>query len=554
MSPVGREGNIVAALENQARTQPAFPALVEPKISGLRRTERSVTFSELFDHSTVLAKGLAQYGFAPGDRVAVFVPPSIESFALIFGLFRLGATPVMIDPGLGIRGMGHCLEQARPSGFLGIAKAQVARLLFGWGKSTIQRSVQVGPSVPWAGVGYKEIFRAGARERNADLPTAGYSGSHSSPAAILFTSGSTGPAKGVVYSHDHFFAQLRLLGNHFQLGPGEIDIPTFPLFGLFGPALGMREVIPVMDFTRPAQVDPTMLTDLVKNHKATSLFGSPALLRRLCSFAVPRGLRLETLGRIVSAGAPVPFDVVARVKTLLSSGADVHTPYGATEALPVASISGSEILGGTREGTEQGLGVCVGRPMSEMEVRILKISDEPMTTFGEKDLAWPREVGEIAVAGPVVTREYFGRPDLTALHKTIGPDGRMYHRMGDLGHVDGRGRLWMCGRKSQRVETAQGPLYTESVEGIFTGLEGVRRTALVGLGTAGSKKPVLWVEPEENIPWEGLLPRIRNRAQGHPMSARITTFLPEPAFPVDIRHNSKIQREVLAKRAGKLVP
>ena len=554
MNLLGGEGNIVTALENQARTQPAFPALVEPKISGLRRTSRAVTFSELFDHATILAKGLAHHGFAPGDRVAVFVPPSIESFALIFGLFRLGATPVMIDPGLGIRGMGHCLEEAKPSGFLGIAKAQIARLLLGWGKSTIKRSVQVGPTVPWAGASYNEVFRAGVRERTSDLPKGGYSRLDAPPAAILFTSGSTGPAKGVVYSHSHFFSQLRLLGGHFHLGPGDIDIPTFPLFGLFGPALGMREVIPVMDFTRPAQVDPVMLTDLVKNHKATSLFGSPALLRRLCSFAVPWGVRLETLGRIVSAGAPVPFDIVARVKTLLASGADVHTPYGATEALPVASISGSEILGGTREGTEQGMGVCVGRPMPEMDVRILKISDGPMPNFGERDLALPGEVGEIAVAGPVVTREYFGRPDLTGLHKSKGPDGKMYHRMGDLGHVDGRGRLWMCGRKSQRVETAQGPLFTEAIEGIFTGLEGVRRTALVGLGAQGSKTPVLWVEPEENVSWEELLPRVRTRAQGHPMASRITTFLPEPAFPVDIRHNSKIQREVLAKRAGGLVP
>lgn len=554
MNLEGTHGNIVGALAYQALSQPAFPALVEPKHFGVRRCERSVTFSELNELATLLARGLAHYGFAPGDRVALFVPPSIESFALIFGLFRLGVTPVMIDPGLGIRGMGHCLEQAKPSGFIGIAKAQFARLLLGWGKSTIVRSVQVGPSLPGAGVGYKAVFRAGAAQRLTDLPRLDYVGASAPPAAILFTSGSTGPAKGVVYTHNHFFSQLRLLGDHFGMGPGDIDIPTFPLFGLFGPALGMREVIPVMDFTRPAKVDPAMLIQLVKSYQATTLFGSPALLRRLCDYAVPRRVRLDSLKRIVSAGAPVPNDVVKKTRTLLSATADVHTPYGATEALPVASISGHSILSDTSEETMRGSGVCVGRPIPGIQVRIIRISDRPIPKFGLGDLAKLGEVGEIAVSGPVVTTEYFGRLDLTVLHKTIGPEGALFHRMGDLGHLDESGRLWMCGRKSQRVETKNGTLFTEAIEGIFTGMEGVRRTALVGVGPEGAKRPVLWVEPEGNIAWKALLPQLRKRADSHPKAANITTFLCEGAFPVDIRHNSKIKREVLAVRAARLFP
>ncbi len=554
MNHAGTHGNIVGALAHQARTQPAFHALVEPKHPGVRQVARSVTFSELNELATTLAKGLAHYGFAPGDRVALFVPPSIESFALIFGLFRLGVTPVMIDPGLGIRSMGHCLEQARPSGFIGITKAQVARLLFGWGKSTIVRSIQVGPALPGAGVEYKSVFRAGTTQRLTDLPRLDYAGASSPPAAILFTSGSTGPAKGVVYTHSHFYSQLRLLGEHFGMGPGDIDIPTFPLFGLFGPALGMQEVIPVMDFTRPAKVNPAMLAQLVKCYQATSLFGSPALLRRLCDYAVPRGIRLDSIKRIVSAGAPVPSDVVAKTRSLLSPHADVHTPYGATEALPVASISGHEIIGDTSEETRRGSGVCVGRAIQGIEVRIIRISDNTMPQFRQIDLAKVGEVGEIAVSGPVVTTEYFQRPDLTALHKTIGPDGTLFHRMGDLGHLDEAGRLWMCGRKSQRVQTKNGTLFTEAIEGIFTGMKGVRRTALVGVGPEGSKCPVLWVEPDGSIAWKVLLPLLRQRAEGHPQAANIATFFCEGAFPVDIRHNSKIKRELLAAKAARLFP
>lgn len=548
MSPTP-SSNIISALESQAYLRPHEIALHEPVIPGFRSMERAMTYGELQGQSVELALGLASLGLKPGDRVALFVPPSLEFFSLVFGLFRLGATPVLIDPGLGIKGLGHCLTQAQPVAFMGVARAHLARILFGWGRASIKHSIQVGFTFPGGGLPLSTIRQLGQRSKVSDLPQ---SGDH--PAAILFTSGSTGPAKGVVYEHRHFLAQLRLLEKQFELGPWDLDIPTFPLFGLFGPALGMREVIPVMDFTRPAKVNAAMLCGMVERHRATNLFGSPALLRRLWSYAVPKGLRLPSLKRVVSAGAPVPFHTVEMIKKLLSPGSDIHTPYGATEALPVSSIRGDVILQDTRQGTREGKGVCVGHPIPGVQVRILPISDEPIPTFGENDILPVGQIGEIAVAGPMVTETYWNRPDLTALHKSQGPGNILFHRMGDLGHLDEQGRIWMCGRKSQRVVTLVGTLFTEAVEGRFTGMEGVARTALVCAKNPGKNKVILCVEPDRTVPWKSLLPRLRAHADTHPDSAAIDGFLCHHSFPVDIRHNSKIQREALAIWAARRLP
>ncbi len=541
--------NIVSALDRQAFLRPLEIAIHEPVIPGFRRYERAVTYGELKGQTIELAMGMASLGIRPGDRVAVFVPPSLDSYAAIFALFRLGATPVLIDPGIGIRSLGHCLKQAGPVAFIGVAKAHLARLLFGWGRETVRLPIQVGFTLPGAGIALNGVQLLGQKARTRDLPDPGHH-----PAAILFTSGSTGPAKGVVYQHRHFHAQLRMLGNQFHLGAGDVDIPTFPLFGLFGPALGMRETIPQMDFTRPGRVNPAMLIHMIKEHRATTLFGSPALLRRLCTYAVPRGIKLPTLKRVVSAGAPVPFDIVEKTRMLLRPGVDVHTPYGATEALPVSSIHGEEILNHTREETRKGQGVCVGFPLPGIQVRILPISDLPVDSFEEDDVLPAGIIGEITVSGPIVTEEYFGRPDLTELHKAMGPGGALFHRMGDVGHLDEQGRLWMCGRKSQRVQGPTGTLFTESIEGIFTGLKGVRRTALVGARKHGQIHVVLCVEPEGTVSWGRLLPELKERALAHPGASRIEAFLRHHSFPVDIRHNSKIQREKLAIWAARRLP
>jgi acyl-coenzyme A synthetase/AMP-(fatty) acid ligase len=371
-------------------------------------------------------------------------------------------------------------------------------------------------------------------------------------AAILFTSGSTGPPKGAVYTQGILNAQVEMIREIFAIEPGEVDLCTFPLFALFAPALGMTAIVPDMDPTRPALADPARLVEAIEDYGATNLFGSPALLRQLV-----RGnhASLATLKRIVSAGAPVPAKTIERMAARLEPNAQVHTVYGATEALPVASIGSDEILGETRHATDQGRGVCVGRAVQGMEVRIIRINDDPIPEWSDDLLVPDGTIGEIVVSGPVVTRAYFNRPEATVLAK-IADRSRsiLYHRMGDVGYLDDRGRIWFCGRKSHRVVLSDVTLFTIPCEAIFNTHPDVYRSALVGVEWGGEMMPLICIEPARRLSREEegrIRGELLERAGEFPHTRRIRTILFHPAFPVDIRHNSKIFREKLAVWAGR---
>ena len=502
-----------------------------PKISA------QLSFSQLQNSIDAAARGLLDQGFQPGMRVAVMVKPGIEFLQVVFSLFTIGATVVVVDPGLGLKGIGSCLKEVKPDAFIGIPLAQMARILFGWGKTSIRKTITVGGAI--FGTRWSDVLRKGAVLNTSLVCNA------VDPAAILFTSGSTGVSKGVVYEHEQFHAQVQLLKSLYQIAPGEIDLPTFPLFGLFSPALGMTAVIPEMDFTKPAKADPYKILGAIKHFKVTNLFASPALLRRLAS--LPKDINFPTLKRILSAGAPVPARDIANLANRLNSGIHLHTPYGATESLPVATISSAVILSETQQFTSSGKGVCVGKPVEGIDVRIIKIDDAAIENWSESLRVMPGEIGEMVVRGPVVTKHYFNRPVQTNLAKILDADGQTLHRMGDLGYFDSEGRLWFCGRKSQRVSSANQLFHTVPIEGIFDSVPGVFRSALVGVGKPGMQFPVLCVEKEKGlISDQELLRNLASRALLYPQTKDITKFLIHPSFPVDIRHNSKIKREELA--------
>jgi olefin beta-lactone synthetase len=460
--------------------------------------------------------------------------------------------PVLIDPGLGVKNLKTCLAEAEPQAFIGIPKAQVARLLFGWGKESLRILITVGRRVGWGGTTLAAVV-AGAGE-NRTFPMAPTSADET--AAILFTSGSTGPPKGAVYTHGNFTAQVDALRRVYGIEPGEIDLPTFPLFALFAPALGMTAVIPEMDFTRPGEVDPRTIISAITTCGATTMFGSPALIDRVGRYGADHGVRLPTLRRVISAGAPVPAAVLERFSRMLNHGVEIYTPYGATEALPVCSIGSSEILGETRAITDAGGGVCIGRPVAGSRLEVIGISDEPIPAWNEALRVADGMIGELAFQGAQVTKHYYNRPAADLLAKITDPaTGSFFHRMGDLGRIDEQGRVWFCGRKSHRVETPDGPLYTIPCEAVFNAHPLVRRTALVGVGEPGEQRPVLCVELAKGVKVDRDQLRRELLALGSAQShtRAIATILFHPAFPVDIRHNAKIFREKLAVwAAGRL--
>ena len=533
--------NIAQALTRQATTQPDGIALIIPRKRTKRGwTDRRYTYRELDQLSNRLAAGLSAEGIAPGTRVAFMVPPSLEFFALFFALFKAGAIPVLIDPGIGIKPLKTCLAEARPEVFLGITKAHLARLVLGWGRGHIKRLITVGPRLLWRGARYKDL--AASSTSSSRPPEV----KPDDPAAILFTSGSTGIPKGVVYRQRHFAAQVELVRDSYAIRPGEVDLPTFPPFALFDPALGMTTVIPPMDFTRPARVDPAMLVSLIKEYSVTNLFGSPALMNTLTRHLEAQKIKLPGLKRVLSAGAPVHPRVIERIHRALAEHADIHTPYGATECLPVATISGRELSGGLSAGNRAGKGICVGKPLAANHVRVIAISDRPIDLAEQAVDVDRGEIGEICVWGPTVTDTYWAREQQTHEAKMTDAKGRIWHRMGDLGWQDEQGRLWFCGRKSERVRTAGGELYTECVEGPVNAVPGVYRSALVGLGEPGQQTPAVVIEAEPGADHDQIVPGVREIVQRFGIE-RIEF---SKGFPVDIRHNAKIRRHELAAQLG----
>jgi acyl-CoA synthetase (AMP-forming)/AMP-acid ligase II len=548
-----RPCNVAAALTEQARKRPDSAAIHYP--TGVQHGQlryQSASYATLDALSDCYARGLADYGIQRGARVALMVPPGLDFFALFFALFKAGTVPVLIDPGIGLKPLKQCLQEAEPEAFIGITRAQLARVVLRWSPASIRRSITLGPRLAWGG-----ITLAGLARRGGDSgPPVLADTQPEETAAVLFTSGSTGIPKGVVYNHGNFVAQVEMLREAFGIRAGEVDLATFPPFALFDPALGMTTVVPYMDPTRPAKANPLYLRQAIEQFSVSNIFGSPALLKVLGSYCREQGLQLPTLERVLSAGAAVPADTVAMMQQAMPSAGRVHTPYGATECLPVASISSAEMSPELIAATRAGRGTCVGRPVAPNQVAILRLTDDAVELLRDEDVLAVGEVGEIIVQGPTTTECYWRRDTQTRLAKLRDADGRTWHRMGDAGYFDHDGRLWFCGRKSQRVQTTDGDLFADQVEAIFNTLEGVERSALVGLGEPGRQEPVLCIElrradRKETPTLKRLVENaIRERAAQHGSLGELKRVLFHPGFPVDTRHNSKIGREKLALWAG----
>ena len=536
--------NIAHRLRHTAARMPYKRAVVCAAGRGRRgrRSYSHLTFEQLDRESDNLARGLDQAGIRRGTKTVLMVKPGIDFFVLIFALFKVGAVPVVVDPGMGIRRMLRCLESTTPEAFIGIPLAHVVRVFFPRYFRSVRFAVTVGRRLFWGGATLASLGR-GPWQPYALAPT-----QRDETAAILFTTGSTGPAKGVVYTHGNFDAQIQQIQDHFAIGADEIDLPTFPLFALFDPALGMTAVIPEMDPRKPAQVDPNEIIGPIVHHGVTNMFASPALLNRVGRFGRRHNVHLPSLRRVVSAGAPVSPANIDQFAGLLSETAEVHTPYGATEAVPIVSIGSREILSETRALSEQGYGMCVGRPLAHTRIRIIRISDEAITDWDDDLLVPPGEIGEIVVQGHLVTRHYYDNPRADALAKIVAADG-FWHRMGDLGWQDSKGRLWFCGRKNHRVVTPAGEMYTIPCEAIFNNHSRVFRSALVGVGNPPHQEPVICIErhPGDAAGRDAdLEAELLALAAENQLTATIQKVLFHPAFPVDIRHNAKIFREKLA--------
>ncbi|MBR4753280.1 MAG: AMP-binding protein [Thermoguttaceae bacterium] len=578
--------NIAERLVCMAETIPDSIAIAEPLFQGKKprrdhfgkREYAAVTFAELNQDSDQIAAALQRSGVKPGMRLALMVRQGIDFISLVFALYKTGATLVLIDPGMGVKRMLVCLREAELDGFVGVPEAQIARLLYRRWFPKAKHNLTVGKRYCWGGLSLSEI-RRGPALKPEDPRTR-----LDDPAAIIFTSGSTGVAKGVLYTYRMFKTQVEEISKRLNIQPGGVDLVGFPFFGLFNAGMGTTAVIPDMDSTKPGSVDPKLFLEAADDWKITQSFGSPALWNRVVDYCILHNRKIETLKRAVIAGAPVSFDLLKRFRQILPDDAEIITPYGATESLPLAAIESREVLEETSVKTKTGAGVCVGKFFDKpLDHLIIPVTDSPIRSLSDIKTLQQGEIGELLVSGPQCSPRYVTRVEANEFALVSGNDGRLWRRVGDVGYFDDQDRFWFCGRKSHRVETAEGPMFTIPCEAISNESPKVFRSALVGVPLPKDyepprdisdrakafqrqwKEPAMVVEPtpnkrpENEVEEERFCAEILELLKKSPLTKSIKRVFVCEKFPVDVRHNAKINRELLsewatAKIQGKNIP
>jgi acyl-CoA synthetase (AMP-forming)/AMP-acid ligase II len=554
MDPFVDGFNVSQLISHWASVQPDTIALARPSGRSTDGHTRftTFTFAKLDERCSRAAHVLSREGLRPGDRVGLFVTDGVDFVTFVYALQRMGAVPVLIDPGMGAKNAVKCIEEQKLTGFVGVMKAHVLRLVFRRAFQTVTTAILTGPGrFP----GAKKIARLVEdlpRElRHARFPA--YPAKSDAPATIVYTSGSTGVPKGVVYTNGMMAAQVAGVARVGRFQPGETHVACFPGFALYAAGIGMRTVFPEMDFTKPKAARPAHVIDAIDAFDATTVFASPALWDTFSRAVVAEKIELPRVRALFSSGAAVQPALIERLLPAVPSG-DLYTPYGATEALPIATVSGREVLTLHAEKTRDGKGTCVGRIADDTEVRIIAISDAPIVDLTNDLLLPAGEIGEIVVTGPQVTKVYDQRPDETLRSKMHDSRGRTWHRVGDVGYLDDKGLLWFCGRKGHRVVTKAGVLFSVPVEAVFETHPSVRRAALTWVGERPQQTPVVCIELDPSVNGSvALLDELRAIGKKHVVTKGIDHVLFHPHFPVDRRHNAKIEREKLAVWAAQRV-
>jgi olefin beta-lactone synthetase len=545
--------NVASRLRTQSERFPSQIAIATPTSrfrSGQQRRYHTISLSDLERRSSAIAVGLQGMGIGPGMRIGLLVRFGEDFITLVFALLKVGATMVLVDPGMGRKNLVRCLEATQPDGFIAIPMAHAVLKILSHRFPKAKKNVLVGRWLP----GLPSLTLARLENEDASRYRDPI-GDWNAESAIIFTTGSTGPPKGVLYTHKTFLSQIDLIAAGYGIEPGGVDLSCFPLFGLFNAVMGTTTILPDMDPTRPADVDPPRLLDAIDQWQINQSFGSPALWNRMGNYCQDTGRRMPTLKRVLSAGAPVPPTVLQMIRNAMHPEGVMYTPYGATEALPIASIESRSVLEETAQMTREGKGTCVGSRFPSIEWKIIKISDAPMHSVEETESLPKGMIGELIVSGPVISERYVTRVEQNALHKLRDGD-RLWHRMGDVGYLDEQDRFWFCGRKSHRVETAQRTLHTEPIEAIANTHNDIYRSALVGTGQAPDQNPLLILEPKaRGIDPATLNAEVQSILASHETTNMVKRVVVYPSkLPTDIRHNSKIFREELTKWANRTLP
>ncbi len=557
--------NLADIVLRVAREDPERIAVIEPDgFAGYnQRRYLRHSYRELSDDAEGVAVGLREMGIAERTRIVFMAPPSYEATVMGVALTRVGAFSIWIDPSVGYLNVGERLRRVKPEAFLGIALAHMGRVAFGWGPRFTRKLLLTGcPLVPGTHnipgfppfPGARSI-RSLRKEPPAEpLPP---QVTTDDPVAILYTTGSTGPAKPSLYTHRAFCQVFR--NAHYSWRWDEekeipVDMAVFPAFLFIPISAGGTMVVPPIDFSRqgPAQVNSAALMQVINDCGVKSFFGSPILIEKLARCAAERKMTMPTLKRVIGGGAPLFGPVGDMLNAVIALDGEAVANYGATEALPSTEMSSRENSAEAWTRTEAGAGICVGRPLPGVELKVIEIVDGKIDSIDEAVELVDGRVGEILVRGKHVSPEYYLDEESTRKNKVPDPTGS-WHRFGDAGYLDEKGRLWVCGRVSQRVKAADGPVFPLMCEPLFDAHPAVRRSGLVGVPGPDGEIPVICIESRRDcgMDEEHLSTELRELAASSEQARKIQHILFKPKLPVDPRHNSKIERPHLARWAAR---
>ncbi|AKZ60391.1 putative AMP-ligase [Streptomyces ambofaciens ATCC 23877] len=504
--------------------RPDAVALVESR-KGISRTTRR---GELVRHCRRIAQDLREAGVRPGHKAVVMTRDAHDLTAVSYALVMLGAVPVLIEPRAEV---GRCLQDIAPDVFIGEPLAHLGRRVLGWGRPHVRTALVTG-SAPLS-PGRRLVTRTPADDAS---PPQVREPDGDEPALIAFTSGSTGRPKGAEYRHSTLAGQLDALATLMDPRSEDVLLAGFLPVALLGPLLGLATVAPAVNHLAPARTSPQEVVGPLREHRASIVLASPAVLALIARHCARHDLTLPSVRQILSFGAPLRVGLADALRKAVPDDAEILSVYGATECLPVSAI-GDHDLRASRTAPPAGhAGTCLGRPLPGIRARILE--------------ADATGLGEIAVTGPTVSPTYHARPVADTFTKSDTDHG-VLHRTGDLGRLDDEDRLWFLGRKAHLITGTGFTLTTEDVEAAADTAPGIRRTALVGVGTAVCQLPVLCVEPMPSTPRARALEAVRAVLKDHPDGYRVGAVLIHTAFPTDPRHNSKIDRMRLAGWAAK---
>ena len=491
------KNNITSLLDDAAARHPERPALIFG--------HKSISFADLLTQVKQCANLLTSHGLNPGERVILMLPMSPELYIAMLATIRCGAAAVFVDPWIPMRQIAAFSVFAKPSGFIGIPKCHLLRLMSPE-LARIKISASTGPVV--LGIPARFSLNASAKQ-SIDMNPVPVSPDDS--ALITFTSGSSGIPKGANRTHGFLIAQYEALCRELDYRDDDIDMPMFPVFALRNLAAGITSVIPEMDFRKVAEIDPATINRQIQKNDVTLVTASPPFIDQLAKLETPPALR-----KILTGGAPVTAKQLTQWHRAFPS-AEIEIIYGSTEAEPVAHLSSRERLK-----SEDEEGFCCGKPTSLLKTRIIKIRNGKVSPEELEALTLSQgETGELLVSGKHVGRDYFNNPEAVRENKIIMPDGTCWHRMGDTGYFDADGRFFLTGRVHSTIVRNGQLLYAQIVEAeVSKQIPEAKRVA--ALEQNGKLVIIIQGEPTK-----------------HGIDADEVIFTNKP-LPLDPRHNSKI--------------